>query len=283
MSLSDYSESMYDQITIFDSPYYPDFLEGAKAIHFPTIEQFEELMNTASTSAELLTLISNEKNPMRTQLLRIFRKYVSPDTSVEMLKVKRKIPRIISEFGSRFRDIETVRAHFASQGSNDLVLVALLNEYSSRGTKGYALTEAFFNWFDEKFDDLELSGPIRAGKDLILSDHLPNFSLKIPADFIIKSEKNIVAVGFARYDSDRGGAQEDDRIKGNRNNAIELLDYNRNFNKNIKVIFLNDGPGLLLGSMWKDYIELEELSFETIKVLTLKMLDARLTEDWLKS
>lgn len=283
MKLENYNDTIYDYITIFDSPFYPDFLEAAEAIHTPTLEQFKDLMDVAISSKNLLELIVKEKNPMRTQLLRIFRKYISPDTSVEMLKVKRKIPKIITQYGDRFRNIDTVRSKFNKMGSKDLVLMAILNEYSSRGEKGYALTEAFFNWFDEKFENLELTGPLRAGKDIILSEHLINFKEKIPADFIIKDRKKIKAVGFARYDSDRGGSQEDDRIKGNRNNAIEILKYNSENNEDIKIIFLNDGPGLTLGSMLQDYIELENLSPNYIKVVTLKMLEERLDEEWIKN
>jgi hypothetical protein len=32
-----------------------------------------------------------------------------------------------------------------------------------------------------------------------------------PVDFVIRDEKDVLAIGLARYDSDRGGAQEDDR------------------------------------------------------------------------
>jgi len=37
--------------------------------------------------------------------------------------------------------------------------------------------------------------------------------------------KYIVETGFARYDSDRGGAQEDDRTGGYKNCADEILTY----------------------------------------------------------
>lgn len=48
-----------------------------------------------------------------------------------------------------------------------------------------------------------------------------------------------------------------------------------------KVIFLNDGPGLLLGSMWEDYCRIEERYPDEVKVITLRMIDERLTRDWL--
>jgi len=48
------------------------------------------------------------------------------------------------------------------------------------------------------------------------------------------------------------------------------------------VIFLNDGPGLLLGSMWEDYSRIEERHPNEVRVVTLRMIDERLTEKWLK-
>ena len=51
----------------------------------------------------------------------------------------------------------------------------------------------------------------------------------------------------------------------------------------MKIVFLNDGPGLLLGSMWRDYALLEELGKGRIRVLTLRMVPDRLTRKWLES
>lgn len=50
---------------------------------------------------------------------------------------------------------------------------------------------------------------IRAGT--IFEDY-PN--PKRPLDFVIYDADKILAVGLVRYDGDRGGAQEDDRIGG---------------------------------------------------------------------
>jgi hypothetical protein len=49
------------------------------------------------------------------------------------------------------------------------------------------------------------------------------------------------------------------------------------------VIFLNDGRGLLLGSMWDDYARLETQWPGKIMVLTLRMVPERLTHAWLLS
>lgn len=49
----------------------------------------------------------------------------------------------------------------------------------------------------------------------------------------------------------------------------------------MKVIFLNDGPGLLLGSMWNDYAYIEELWGGRVRVVTLRMVPERITQQWL--
>lgn len=88
---------------------------------------------------------------------------------------------------------------------------------------------------------------------------------------------------MARYDSDRGGAQEDDRTGGYRDCLNEFLQYIQLGNLKTKLIFLNDGPGLLLGSMWRDYTNLEKLSNNKARVVTLRMIPERVTLDWLYS
>lgn len=91
-------------------------------------------------------------------------------------------------------------------------------------------------------------------------------------------------VGFAHYDSDRGGSQEDDRTGGNMDKAQKVLAYAARRRIPLRVLFLNDGPGLLLGSMWRDYAALEEKNVvdgeRHVMVVTLKMLDERLLPEW---
>lgn len=65
------------------------------------------------------------------------------------------------------------------------------------------------------------------------------------------------------------------------NCAKEILEYSNNSGKNLKVIFANDGPGLLLGSMWDDYAKLENISPQYIKVVTLRMVKDRINVNWL--
>jgi hypothetical protein len=134
------------------------------------------------------------------------------------------------------------------------------------------------------FSNLRISGPRRAGQDIPLGSVFKNYpNPGRPIDFIIRdSQRRVLAVGLARYDSDRGGAQEDDRTGGYRNCADEVLNYAKEQGLDLRVIFLNDGPGLLLGSMWRDYAALEESWPGKIKVITLRMVSERITADWLR-
>jgi hypothetical protein len=284
-TFSSYKPTASQWITIFDSPFYPDFLDEARVLYEKVVERFGELIDNASSSINLLEVITQEPDPLRIQLLRVFRRYVSPDTSVEMTKNKGKIPNIIKDFGIRFRKLEEVRSNFKSRPIPDEALMAILLEQSKRGQKGYDLTEAFFLWFDKTFaKDYLIQGPVRAGKDVMLNKVLENWGASTPADILIsRLDGTPLVVGFARYDSDRGGSQEDDRTGGNRDKVTEIIKYASTYNLPLKVFFLNDGPGLLLGSMWNDYSNLENYGQNKVMVCTLKMLNERFTKDWLES
>src|SRR5205807_2157753 len=116
--------------------------------------------------------------------------------------------------------------------------------------------------------------PERAGQDIFMEkvfEDYPNPTR--PVDFIIRDASDqVLVIGLARYDSDRGGAQEDDRTGGYFNCSNEILTYAKNKGLKTKVVFLNDGPGLLLGSMWEDYDKLEKSWPGKIKVVTLRMV-----------
>ncbi len=136
----------------------------------------------------------------------------------------------------------------------------------------------------EKFPLLEISGPERAGKDIRLGELFVDYPKPDrPIDFVLAHKGKPIAIGLARYDSDRGGAQEDDRTGQYRDCATEILGYAETHNLHLKVIFLNDGPGLLLGSMWRDYAYIEKSRPGLIKVMTLRMIPERLTMKWLLS
>ena len=280
----DYKEDAPNQITMANGAFYPDILEQACILYKPVLVYFGQLLKVSPSSEALLREITTIKQTwMRIQLLRVFRKYVSPDTSVEMLKAKNKIPMVCSVFGKDFRAISTVQRKFNQRPIPDEALCALLWEYKDRGQKGYSLTETFFDMFRVKFPEFSIEGPQRAGADIQLSkvfSDYPNPSR--PVDMVIRNKNGeVIAIGFARYDSDRGGAQEDDRTGGYHNCASEILGYAERSQRNLKIIFLNDGPGLLLGSMWDDYSCLEQISPGQIMVLTLRMLNERMTEEWL--
>lgn len=286
MFFADYKGDAPNQITMANGAFYPDILAQACELYKPVLVYFGQLVATSASSEILLKEITKlTQTWMRIQLLRVFRKYVSPNTSVEMLKSKNKIPMVCETFGKDFRPIHIVQKKFNERPIPDEALCAILWEYKDRGQKGYSLTENFFDIFQSKFPDYMIEGPKRAGADIQLRKVFPDYPNPTrPVDFIIKdNNKNILAIGFARYDSDRGGAQEDDRTGGYNNCAHEILDYTAKHNLNVKVIFLNDGPGLLLGSMWDDYSKLERINPNKIMVLTLRMFNDRLTKEWLNS
>lgn len=290
-SFADYKAENHIWITLAKGLYFPDYLEDACNLYQPVQELFGQLVQSAPTSEELFRNIQSiPEQSMRVQLSRIFRKYVSPETPVEMLKVKGKVEGIINRFGAGFRPIQEVQKAFMSRPMPDEALAAILWEYKDRGVKGYDLTEEFFKLIRAQFPTLRIAGPERAGADIPLGQYFPDYpNPKRPIDFIIfddtmsANEEAILAVGLARYDSDRGGAQEDDRIGGYRHCADEILSFAKTKNLRTKVIFLNDGPGLVLGTMWNDYAKLEQSWLGKIMVLTLRMIPARLTLDWLLS
>ncbi len=294
-TFADYKDEGGRWITLASGEYYPDILVDACILFEPVIIRFGQLIKNSPSSQHLLKQIMTVPNPMRIQLLRIFKRYVCPVVSVEATKVVSKTDSIIDHFGSKFRPIQEVQTAFESRPLKDEALCALLYEYKDRGQVGYNLTEEFFMMFQGNFPELLIRGPIRAGADILLSSvfkpsllpNLPTYpNLNRPVDFVIYSDKDesqVLAIGLARYDSDRGGAQEDDRIGGYRNCADEILNYAQENGLNIKVMFLNDGPGLLLGSMWRDYASLEQRWKGKIMVLTLRMVPERITREWLFS
>jgi hypothetical protein len=281
-AFADYRAEKWKWITPFDVGFYPDHFPSALKHYTPTINRFRQLASRALTSADLLRLIQKEPSAGRIQLLRIFRRFVSPITSVEMLKRVGDTDNICTAFAPLFRDIGLVRDNIANK-AHDMILSALLYEHKDRGKFGYTLTGKFFEWFESKFPipSYEALGPRGAGADIELQTVFPDYTHRCPCDMVIKRKGKILVVGFARYDSDRGGSQEDDRTGGNQMKVIQILAYANKRKIPLKIFFLNDGPGLLLGSMWRDYGELEKSAPGRVMVATLKMLDDRFTEPWM--
>lgn len=286
-SFADYKKDGHNWITLATGEYYPDILKDACELYKPVLVMFGQLLKASESSKRLLLLIADVPDGwMRVQLSRVFRKYVSPETPVEMLKKKTQAQYIADNFGSRFRPINQVHAAYASRPVPDEALCAVLWEYKDRGKKGYDLTDRFFAMLRSQFPTLVIEGPERAGKDILMRTVFSDYpNLNRPVDFVIYKDRKAppLAIGLARYDSDRGGAQEDDRTGGYKNCADEILGYAKKNRLSTKVIFLNDGPGLLLGSMWDDYATLERSWPGKIQVLTLRMVPDRLTLNWLQS
>ena len=286
-TLADYKPDARNWITLSTGEYYPDILKDACELYKPVLVLFGQLLRSSESSTRLFLQIAEQSDGwMRVQLSRVFRKYVSPETPVEMLKHKSKAKAICEQFGKGFRAIQKVQAAFMSRPMPDEALCAVLWEYKDRGKKGYDLTERFFSLFRSAFPDLPIKGPERAGKDILLGEVFEKYPRPgRPVDFVIydSGEKEVLAIGLARYDSDRGGAQEDDRTGGYHNCADEILNYARKRQLHTKVIFINDGPGLLLGSMWDDYARLERSHHGRILVATLRMVPVRITREWLLS
>ena len=272
-------------ITLSTGEYYPDVLPLACELYKPVLVTFGHLLESAHSSTDLFIAITKTTPQwMRIQLCRVFRKYVSPETPVEMLKKKSAAANICDRFGKKFRRIAEVQTKFQSRPMPDEALCAVLWEYKDRGQKGYDLTERLFTIIREHFKSLEIIGPERAGKDIILGELFEDYPKPDrPVDFVLLHKGTPLAVGLARYDSDRGGAQEDDRIGQYRDCASEVLGYAKNKDLPLKIIFLNDGPGLLLGSMWRDYASIEDSWPGLVKVVTLRMVPERITLKWLRA
>lgn len=285
-SFADYKTEAPHWITMANGEFYPDILSDACELYKPVLLTFNQLLKASESSERLLRSIGEVGQPwMRIQLCRVFRKYVSPQTPVEMLKKKSLIPMICQQYARSFRSIDRVQAAFSSRPLPDEALCALLWEYKDRGQKGYDLTERFFHLFQELLPDYSIEGPQRAGADIqlkaVFADY-PNPSR--PVDFVIRDQRGqVLAIGLARYDGDRGGAQEDDRTGGYANCAKEFLQYASRHHLSTKMVFLNDGPGLLLGTMWDDYAALERIRPNRVLVMTLRMFKERLTSEWLRS
>ncbi len=284
-SFADYRNEGHLWITLSTGEYYPDVLPRACELYKPVLVTFGQLLKSAHSSPDLFMAIADTRPQwMRIQLCRIFRKYVSPETPVEMLKKKSAAREICERFGKGFRKVTEVQQRFQSRPMPDEALCAILWEYKDRGKKGYDLTERLFSILREHFPSLVITGPERVGKDVLLGELFGDYPKPDrPVDFVLSYKGKPVAIGLARYDSDRGGAQEDDRTGQYRDCSNEILNYAKKHGLPLKVIFLNDGPGLLLGSMWRDYAHIERSRPGLIKVVTLRMISERITMKWLLS
>ena len=198
-TFADYKPEAPLWITLASGEYYPDILVDACELYKPVLVLFSQILKSSESSLRLLQTISEEKQPwMRIQLCRVFRKYVSPQTPVEMLKKKSLIPMVCEQYGKDFRAIQEIQAAFNSRPLPDEALCAVLWEYKDRGQKGYNLTERFFSLFNTAFPQMTLEGPKRSGTDIQLQALFPDYpNPSRPVDFAIRdSSGKVLAIGF---------------------------------------------------------------------------------------
>jgi len=269
---------------------FPDSLELLLAKYEEDIGVFCKLVADVKSSAELLEKIRSPKipTPRRMSLLKMFRRCVSLVCDTEATK---KIATITTEslvenFGHTFKPIEKLKKDFENISRDKLAALAvLIGEYDLRGQQGYQLTELFFDWFEHNLTDYTIDGPRRSGKDVELSSIFPDFEGSCPCDFVIrrKSDNKVMAVGFARYDSTRGGAQSDDRTGGNANKVEKARAYCQKSSNSFKIIFVAEGPGLVHKDTWEEACVLDGSANDMVRVATLKLAESRITKQWLET
>lgn len=115
-SFADYGSEGDLWITLSAGSYYPDILPLACELYKPVLVTFGQLLKSAYSSRDLyISIMDTQPQWMRTQLCRVFRKYVSPDTPVEMLKMKKSAQETCERFGKRFRAVTEVQKRFQSR------------------------------------------------------------------------------------------------------------------------------------------------------------------------
>ena len=170
-SFDDYKSDNYSWITMAPSEYYPDYLQAATNYYGPVLAQFRTFLTTAASSSILYRSIMNETSGwMRIQLCRVFKRYISPNTPVELLKKKTRTEANIAGFQSQFRRIADAQAAFLQRPNPDEALCALMWEYKDRAKPGYNLTGTLFQLLRETIANSEVDGPEGAGQDLQLKE-----------------------------------------------------------------------------------------------------------------
>ena len=218
----------------------------------------------------------------------MYRRCVSPILDTEATKKITKISTasLVEAYGNTFKPIAKLKEQFGNLSKeHHATLAALIGEYDSRGQSGYQLTELFFDWFEEAFAGrMTIEGPRRAGRDVELSSVFPDFEGSYPCDFVIRDadSSEVLALGFARYDSTRGGAQSDDRTGGNLYKVAKAQEYCADSGKCFRLLFLSDGPGLTHNDTWKEACDLDGAWNGSVRVTTLKLSQERVTEQWLR-
>ncbi|MEE4212413.1 MAG: hypothetical protein V2I43_24480 [Parvularcula sp.] len=269
---------------------FPEVLELLTAKYGDAIDTFCQLIEDCNSSAQILENIRSSKRDKdeRMALLKMYRRCVSPVLDTEATKKIQKISTasLVDTYGHTFKPISKLKTQFANLPAEyKYALAALVGEYDTRGQQGYQLTGEFFDWFEDHFAErYTIEGPRGAGRDIELSEIYPEFKGSYPCDFVVRrnSDQEVLAVGFARYDSTRGGAQSDDRTGGNSNKVEKAKAFDQVTPTRLKLIFLSDGPGLTHGDTWEEACVLDGQWDGRVRVVTLKLAEVRITPNWLE-
>jgi hypothetical protein len=279
-----------DIITAIDASIrFPEILDACREKYSEDIQRFKSLVAESASSAELLAKIRSNRFSAdeRMSLLKMFRRSVSPVIDTEMAKKITKVSTesIVGTLGHTFKSIQLLKRQFAAITSDqEAALAALIGEYDTRGQLGYMLTGQFFDWFESKFQrQFSIEGPRGAGRDIELSTVLEGYRGNYPCDFVIRQlpSNTVVAVGFARYDSTRGGAQSDDRTGGNSDKVGKAKEFCAATGKSLRLVFLADGPGLAHRDTWEEACKLDNSWNGNVRVVTLKTAETQISPDWL--
>lgn len=266
---------------------FPEVLEVSYAKYKGDIELFRRFVDQAVDTGALLHAIRSPKLPAATRmsLLKIFRRCAAPVLDTEMSKKIRAVPTddLVNSYGATFKPIHKLKHQLKTLSPGDAkTLAALVGEYDTRGQSGYALTEQFFDWFEAEFaNELTIEGPRRAGRDVELSSVFADFVGNYPCDFVIRRGDDVLAVGFARYDATRGGAQSDDRTSGNWAKVEKARQFCRKAGRSFRILFLADGPGLAHKDTWQEACAIDGEWDGQVRVTTLKLAMVRVTREWL--
>lgn len=266
---------------------FPEVLGNCQDRYREDIARFKALTNEVGSTPEMLDRIRSTEFTanQRMTMLKIFRRCVSPVVDTEMAK-KLKVPTalLVENYGETFKPIETLREQFNSfTSTEEAALAALIGEYDTRGQVGYKLTDRFFEWFENQFaGKFIIAGPRGAGRDVELRTIFKDYDGNYPCDFVIRAaDGKVCAIGFARYDSTRGGAQSDDRTGGNSDKVAKAIAFSEEFGEQFRIIFLADGPGLAHRDTWEEACRLDGSWGGAVRVTTLKTAPQRITADWL--
>jgi len=268
---------------------FPEILDVCSKKYANDIANFKALVAAASSSSNLLASIRSTRftADQRMSLLKMFRRSVSPVLDTEMAKKITKVTTdsLVNGLGHTFKPINLLKQQFANLSRDEeAALAALIGEYDTRGQLGYLLTGQFFDWFEATFSSyFSIDGPRGAGRDIELSSIFSDYIGSFPCDFVIRSlsDNAVRAIGFARYDSTRGGAQSDDRTGGNSDKVSKAREFCRQFGNSFRIIFLSDGPGLAHRDTWEEACRLDGAWDGNVRVTTLKTAPSRVDPNWL--